>query len=179
MIQWPEHASEIFHRAAKHRLIEGAFDSVVLDRSGIEALLPHRDPFLLLDRVTHVDLDRALLVARYSLSRAQRIFEGHFPGLPILPGVLQIEMIGQAGLVLALLQSDAGHVLAKGAGARRTFLTHVLGARFFRPIGAVDDVEIVVRGVDDDGLFSTGVGQCIYADVVCSAAAVSCLVEEA
>jgi 3-hydroxyacyl-[acyl-carrier-protein] dehydratase len=71
----------------------------VLDIRAIERILPHRYPFLLVDRVDEVGAER--LVARKLVTRNEPHFNGHFPGHPVMPGVLIIEALAQAGALLA------------------------------------------------------------------------------
>ena len=70
-----------------------------MDIREIEAVLPHRYPFLLVDFVDSIDNDR--IVARKLVSRNEPHFEGHFPGHPVMPGVLIIEALAQAGALFA------------------------------------------------------------------------------
>ncbi len=70
-----------------------------LDIRAIEAILPHRYPFLLIDRVESVNEER--IVARKMVSRNEPHFEGHFPGHPVMPGVLIVEALAQAGAIFA------------------------------------------------------------------------------
>ncbi|HEY0714097.1 MAG TPA: 3-hydroxyacyl-ACP dehydratase FabZ [Polyangia bacterium] len=65
----------------------------------IEAVLPHRYPFLLIDAVDEIDDDK--IVARKMVSRNEPHFEGHFPGHPVMPGVLIVEAMAQAGAIFA------------------------------------------------------------------------------
>jgi beta-hydroxyacyl-ACP dehydratase FabZ len=74
-----------------------------LDTRAIEAILPHRAPFLMIDHVELVEADR--IVARKTVAANEPFFQGHFPGYPIMPGVLIIEAMAQAGAVLAARQS--------------------------------------------------------------------------
>jgi 3-hydroxyacyl-[acyl-carrier-protein] dehydratase len=70
----------------------------------ILSILPHRFPFLLIDRVREVAEDR--IVALKNVSWNEPFFQGHFPGMPIMPGVLQVEAMAQAGAVLAVRSGD-------------------------------------------------------------------------
>jgi beta-hydroxyacyl-ACP dehydratase FabZ len=71
----------------------------VLDIRAIERILPHRYPFLLVDRVDEVGAER--IVARKLVTRNEPHFNGHFPGHPVMPGVLIIEALAQTGALLA------------------------------------------------------------------------------
>ena len=70
-----------------------------MDIRAIEALLPHRYPFLLVDHVERVDAE--MIVARKMVSRNEPHFQGHFPGHPVMPGVLILEALAQAGAIYA------------------------------------------------------------------------------
>jgi beta-hydroxyacyl-ACP dehydratase FabZ len=65
----------------------------------ILGLLPHRYPFLLIDRVLELSEDRVVALKNVSIN--EPFFQGHFPGVPVMPGVLQIEAMAQAGGILA------------------------------------------------------------------------------
>jgi 3-hydroxyacyl-[acyl-carrier-protein] dehydratase len=157
---------DLFRTACRSPLTDSdGVRPTVLDRAAIEGLLPHRDPFLLLDRITLLDRDEPLIVGAYDLSRAESVFSGHFPGAPVWPGVLQVEAVAQAGLVLARSLASADE---SGAGVA---LTHILGAQFMKAITPGGEVEIAAR-IIEDGLFLIIVGQCLRNGEVCSAAAI-------
>ena len=79
--------------------------SVVLDRKGIEALIPHRDPFLLIDRI--VELDPGVrCVAEHDFTGEEWYLKGHFPGNPIVPGVILTESMAQVATVAAMSHPD-------------------------------------------------------------------------
>ena len=71
----------------------------VMKAEQILGLLPHRYPFLLIDRVLELTDDRAVCLKNVSFN--EPYFQGHFPGVPVMPGVLQIEAMAQAGGILA------------------------------------------------------------------------------
>jgi beta-hydroxyacyl-ACP dehydratase FabZ len=71
----------------------------VMKAEQILGLLPHRYPFLLIDRVLELTEDRVLALKNCTLN--EPFFQGHFPGVPVMPGVLQIEAMAQAGGILA------------------------------------------------------------------------------
>ena len=73
-----------------------------MDIAAIQAVLPHRYPFLLVDRVDALTPDK--IIARKMISVNEPFFEGHFPGMPIMPGVLIVEALAQAGALLAAPQ---------------------------------------------------------------------------
>ena len=71
----------------------------VMKAEQILGLLPHRYPFLLIDRVLELTDDRVLALKNVTIN--EPFFQGHFPGVPVMPGVLQIEAMAQAGGILA------------------------------------------------------------------------------
>lgn len=117
--------------------------NVPIEAKTLLRILPHRYPFLLVDRVLEIELGKRIL-ARKNVTINEPYFVGHFPNTPLVPGVLQLEMMAQAGGVLLLMEPDNMGKLA--------LLTGVEKARFRRPVvpGDVLDVEVVVtrlRGV--------------------------------
>lgn len=73
-----------------------------LGREEIEKILPHREPFLLIDEVAELEPGRSIKAFRF-VSRQEYYFKGHFPGNPIMPGVLMLEAIAQAGAIAVLV----------------------------------------------------------------------------
>ena len=107
-----------------------------LDIQEIQRILPHRYPFLLIDRV--VDMVRKeRIVAIKNITINEPYFQGHFPNLPIMPGVLIVEAIAQAGGALLLTEvEDRDHKLMVFTGIER--------ARFRRPVTPGDQLRIEV-----------------------------------
>ena len=75
-----------------------------LDHAAIERILPHRYPFLMVDKVTRIDGNKITAVKNVSVN--EPYFLGHFPNHPIMPGVLQLEAIAQVAGILMLRQAE-------------------------------------------------------------------------
>jgi 3-hydroxyacyl-[acyl-carrier-protein] dehydratase len=82
----------------------------------IEALIPHRWPFLLVDRIVEYDPDQKRIVGIKGVTAAEWFFQGHFPGLPVMPGVLQVEALAQTMAVYVAKQPGFGDRLGLFAG---------------------------------------------------------------
>ena len=110
-----------------------------LDILAIQALLPHRYPFLLVDRI--VELEQAKrIVGIKNVTANEQFFQGHFPGQPIMPGVLLLEVMAQVGGVLA-------RKTAEGKGRPTVFLTGIEKAKFRRPVVPGDQLRVEVEVV--------------------------------
>ena len=109
-----------------------------VDSAEIERLLPHRYPFLLVDRVVEFQKDKRVLAYK-NVTCNEPFFTGHFPGHPVMPGVLVVEALAQAGGLLTQLSRDPG------AGDGQTFyLVKVDNARFSRMVVPGDRLELEV-----------------------------------
>lgn len=79
--------------------------TIAMTRAEIEAVLPHREPFLFIDEITEL-VEGERVTALKKLTGDEVFFKGHFPGYPIFPGVLMIEAIAQAGAVIMLTKPE-------------------------------------------------------------------------
>ncbi len=108
-----------------------------LDILQIQKLLPHRYPFLLVDRITECQPGTSVTAIK-NVTINEPFFQGHFPGRPIMPGVLIIEAMAQAGGILYYLSSE-------GIEAGQLFyLVAVDQARFRRPVVPGDQLQMDV-----------------------------------
>ncbi len=117
---------------------------VVMDMAAIQAVLPHRYPFLFVDRVVEMEPMKRL-VAFKSVTMNEPFFAGHFPGHPVMPGVLILEALAQAAGLL-VKSSMTGPTEDKV-----TYLMAIDGARFRRPVFPGDRLELRVEVVRHKG----------------------------
>lgn len=111
----------------------------MLDIRKIVEMIPHRYPFLLVDRVLEQEENESITVLK-NVTIAEPFFQGHFPGLPIMPGVLIIEAMAQAG---ALLMYPA--LSEKGKSDKLQLLVGIDKARFRQPVVPGDQLIIRVN----------------------------------
>src|SRR5690242_17441881 len=103
----------------------------------IMEMIPHRHPFLLIDKVVDVVPDRRATGLK-NLSKSEYYFEGHFPARPVMPGVLIIEAMAQTAAVLVV------HTLGPESEGKLVYFMSVDNARFRRPIFPPTELEIHV-----------------------------------
>ena len=143
-----------------------AAEKKTLDIQDILKILPHRFPMLMIDRV--IDLTRKQrIVAIKNISINEPFFAGHFPSLPIMPGVLIVEAIAQAGGALLLTEiEDRDHKLMVFTGIER--------ARFRRPVVPGDQLRIEVAVTVWRGSAGRMDGKAYVGDKLVAEAGVSC-----
>ena len=120
----------------------------VMKAEQILGLLPHRYPFLLIDRVLELTDERVLCLKNVTFN--EPYFQGHFPGVPVMPGVLQIEAMAQAGGILALR-----HVMREStdpaAGPKPMYFMAIDKAKFRKPVLPGDQLHYHVRKIRNRG----------------------------
>ena len=112
-----------------------------IDINQIQEILPHRYPFLMIDRVIEVDPGKTLTAIK-NVSINEPCFQGHFPHHPVFPGVFMLECIAQASAILASLMIEA-----KASGENVYLFAGVDKARFKRTVGPGDQLYINVEFV--------------------------------
>lgn len=103
-------------------------------------LIPHRYPFLLVDRILEVEVQKRIVGIK-NVTFNEPFFQGHFPGRPIMPGVLIVEAMAQTGGVLAFLS------LPEGERDREVFFAGIDKVRFRRPIVPGDQIRMELEVV--------------------------------
>jgi 3-hydroxyacyl-[acyl-carrier-protein] dehydratase len=88
----------------------------VLTTAQIQGLIPHRWPFLLVDRIVEYDPAAGRIVGEKAVTASEWFFQGHFPGLPVVPGVIQVEALAQTMAVYVAQQEGFGDRIGLFAG---------------------------------------------------------------
>jgi 3-hydroxyacyl-[acyl-carrier-protein] dehydratase len=144
---------------------------VLMDVNAIEAILPHRYPFLLVDRVLSMEPLKKLVAVK-CVTVNEPFFAGHFPGHPVMPGVLILEALAQAAglLVKASMTEDTTDKV--------TYLMAIDNARFRKPVVPGDRLELHVEIVRQKGpIWKTRGTGIVDGDVVAEADYMAMLVD--
>src|SRR5687768_7367050 len=113
--------------------------NVLLDSRAIQEILPHRYPFLLVDKIVELE-PRQRIVGVKQVTINEYFFQGHFPDAPVMPGVLQIEALAQVGAILALREFEDRH-------SKIPFFSGIENARFRRPVVPGDTLMLEVTAI--------------------------------
>lgn len=144
-------------------MTETATNEPILTTRQIEKLIPHRWPFLLVDRIVEYDVEAKRIVGLKSVTATEWFFQGHFPGQPIMPGVLQVEALAQTmglfvaqqpgfgdrlGLFVAIDECRFKHIVVPGDQLRLEVTMERLGSKFGRGRGvATVDGEVACEAL--------------------------------
>jgi 3-hydroxyacyl-[acyl-carrier-protein] dehydratase len=130
--------------------------------SEIEALIPHRWPILLVDRIIEYDADAKRIVGIKGVAATEWFFQGHFPGLPVVPGVIQVEALAQTMAVYVAKQPGFGERIGLFAG--------IDDCRFKRVVVPGDVLRLEVTMEKLGGRFGRGRGVAsVDGEVACEA----------
>ncbi len=135
-------------------------ETVIMNRADIEAIIPHREPFILVDEVLEIGNEH--IVARKYVRDDEYYFKGHFPGMPVMPGVLIIESMAQAGAIVALSKSENKGKIAFFAGIDKV--------RFKKSVFPGDALILEVRLTKQRGPIGFGEGKAFVNGALCASA---------
>lgn len=140
-----------------------------MDIEEIKKIIPHRHPFLLVDRVLEIEPDRILTVKNVSVN--EDYFNGHFPGAPMMPGVLQIEAMAQSGCIMLM----NGHV--EDTDKYLLVFTGINKAKFRKSVVPGDQLRMEVELLNKRRNFVTMGGKAtVNGEVVCELEASAAIV---
>ena len=149
-------------------LVEAVVNGGSLDVTQIMKILPHRYPFLMVDRVTNIDGNKITGVKNVSIN--EPYFAGHFPNHPIMPGVLQLEAIAQVAGILTLRQAENFGKIAYFMAAENV--------KWRKPVRPGDTLVIAVELTKSRGKVGKAKGVCSVNDEVVSEAEVTFMMAE-
>jgi len=134
----------------------------LLSSRAIQDLIPHRWPFLLVDRILEYDPERGYIRGEKGVTASEWFFQGHFPGLPVMPGVLQVEALAQTMAVYVARQPGFGDRIGLFAG--------IEGCRFKRIVQPGDRLSLEVTMEKLGRRFGKGRAQAtVDGEVACEA----------
>ena len=140
-----------------------------LDNDAIRAILPHRYPFLLVDRI--IEMDATHVVGIKNVTANEPFFLGHFPDFPVMPGVLIVEAMAQTAGVQVLSTIPDRH-------NKLVYLVAVDQARFRRPVRPGDQLRIEMKVIKRKGSVAKMAGHATVDGVVVAEAEVMCKLED-
>jgi 3-hydroxyacyl-[acyl-carrier-protein] dehydratase len=146
-------------------------ESVVVDINGIMELIPHRYPFLMIDRVTDIVPSKRATGIK-CVSMAEPHFQGHFPVKPIMPGVLIIEAMAQTAAVLVI------HSTGSESKGKVVYFMSIDNARFRKPVVPGDVVYLNVETIRQRGNVWKLSGKAMVDDQIVSEAVFSAMISD-
>ncbi len=146
---------------------------VSYDKDKIKKILPHREPFLLIDSIDMIDIENKAIMGSRTIEPADPILKGHFPDYPLYPGVLHIEMIGQLTLCLLHFVANNTALIDTSSNNINIRLTKIDNVLFQHEVLPGETVKIISKQLDDyDGFLCKGIGQIIKNNQICTIAIV-------
>ena len=134
---------------------------ILWGRGDIKRVLPHREPFLLVDKLTGVSFDEEAIAGSRFISSDDPIFAGHFPDYPVYPGCLEVEMIGQLGLCLHYFLESRSTAVPTEDRPMNVRATRIVGAHYLAPVLPGTEVTLLAKKLEYDEYFATMIGQVI------------------
>ena len=145
---------------------------MIMDVMEIQEIIPHRYPFLLLDRVTDI-VPNETLIGFKNVTIGDNIFQGHFPGHPIYPGVMILEGMAQAGGILAFKSMD---MTKEEAAKKVVYFMSIDKAKFRAPVKPGDKLEYRISVIKQKGAIWMLKGEAFVDDKMVSEAELKAMI---
>ncbi len=142
---------------------------ILYDSEGIKKMIPHRDPFLLVDEIREAVANESIVGIKH-VTGDEDFFRGHFPGHPIMPGVLIVEAMAQASGVLAV------HSMDTGAEDKLVYFMTIDSARFRKPVFPPAKLELYVEQLRTKRNVYKFSGKAMVGDVLVAQATFSAMI---
>jgi 3-hydroxyacyl-[acyl-carrier-protein] dehydratase len=142
----------------------------ILDVNDIRRILPHRYPFLLVDRIVELEAERIVGIKNVTVN--EPFFNGHFPDFPVMPGVLIVEAMAQTAGALAM------QTLGLGAKSELVYFMTIDRARFRRPVRPGDVLRMPVKVLRRRGPVWRFEGQAFVGERLCADAEFSAMIAD-
>jgi len=146
---------------------------MTMDVIEIQKIIPHRYPFLLLDRVTEININESLIGFK-NVTIGDNVFQGHFPGHPIYPGVMILEGMAQAGGILAF--KSMGDMTEEEAANKVVYFMSIDKAKFRNPVKPGDRLEYRISVIKNKGSIWMLNGEAYVDDVLVSQAELKAMI---
>ena len=134
---------------------------LTISREKIEQIIPHREPLLLIDLLTGINLEKGLIAGTRHVRSSDPVFRGHFPDFPVYPGTFTVEMAGQLSLCLFYFMTNNTEVISEDATPPPVRATRILGSYFIEPIRPDDTITLLAMQTEYDGFMARAVGQAL------------------
>lgn len=133
--------------------------AVLFCKDDIKKIIPHRFPFLLVDKINFLDIENSLITGERFIDEADSVFSGHFPQKPIYPGVLQIEIMAQLGLCLAYFVINNTRSISNQNKSVDAMITKLHYAAFNSAVSPNHTLAIHAKILDYNGIIGVIAGQ--------------------
>lgn len=130
-------------------------------KEDIQKIVPHREPFLLVDKLTGLDLENKIISGSTYIDPGLPLFKGHFPDFPVYPGCMEVEMTGQLGLCMNYFIVNNVIEIIGTPEITPIRATRIVGAYYLQPVLPDTTVQIVAQLLEHDGYFGKIIGQII------------------
>lgn len=141
-----------------------------LGREELERILPHRDPFLLVEQIDRVDLEEQTIRGSAFIDPTNPVLAGHFPDYPVYPGVLQMEMIGQISICLYHMLKQGRATVKPTDTPPNLRLMKLHHALFLSEVRPDDTIYLTSKLLEQDSYTVTCVGQIMKEETICALA---------